>query len=428
MATETTSDYKVKNVVAGCVGNVLEWYDFALYGFFAPVIAKLFFPSDNQITGLLATFGIFAVGFLMRPVGSVIFGILGDKLGRKKALEISVVMMAIPTTLIGVLPTYESVGILAPILLTIIRLIQGISVGGEFTGSISYVVENAPHPPHRRGFYSSWTVFSLLGGILLGSAIASLVTNVFSDAQVQSFGWRLPFLLGLVIGLIGLYLRAGLDESPAFKKMKEAGELAKTPITDAFKYHWKEILTVIGATCVGSVNFYMIFVYLTTFLSTESSLDLSTALEINTLSMIVLMIITPIMGYFSDKIGRKPLLIGGCLIIAIFAYPLFVEFTKGNPFHDLLSQIVFAIGLAMVFGPFGAMMVELFPARIRMSAVSIGYNVGFAVFGGTAPFVATYLIDITGNKLSPSYYQIVAALVSLVVFVTIKETYQDDVD
>ena len=428
MANTATSDHRVKNVVAGCVGNVLEWYDFALYGFFAPVIAKLFFPSDNQITGLLATFGIFAVGFLMRPVGSVIFGILGDKLGRKKALEISVVMMAVPTTLIGVLPTYESVGILAPILLTIIRLIQGISVGGEFTGSISYVVENAPHPPHRRGFYSSWTVFSLLGGILLGSAIASIITNVFNDAQVQSFGWRIPFLLGLVIGIIGLFLRSGLDESPAFKKMKEAGKLAKTPITDAFKYHWKEILIVIGATCVGSVNFYIIFVYLTTFLSTESSLDLSTALEINTLSMIVLMIITPIMGYFSDKIGRKPLLIGGCLIIAIFAYPLFVEFTKGNPFHDLLSQIVFAIGLAMVFGPFGAMMVELFPARIRMSAVSIGYNVGFAVFGGTAPFVATYLIDITGNKLSPSYYLIVAALVSLVVFVTIKETYQDDVD
>jgi len=428
MATEATSDYKVKNVVAGCVGNVLEWYDFALYGFFAPVIAKLFFPSDDQITGLLATFGIFAVGFLMRPVGAVIFGILGDKLGRKKALEISVVMMAVPTTLIGVLPTYESVGILAPILLTIIRLIQGVSVGGEFTGSISYVVEHAPFPPGRRGFYSSWAVFSLLGGILLGSAIASIVTGVFTDAQVQSFGWRLPFLLGLVIGLIGLYLRAGLDESPVFKKMKEAGELSKRPIIDAFKYHWKEILIVIGATCVGSVNFYMIFVYLTTFLSTETHVDLSTALEINTVSMIILMVITPIMGFFSDKIGRKPLLIGGCIIIAIFSYPLFVEFTKGNALHDLLSQIVFAVGLAMVFGPFGAMMVELFPAKIRMSAVSIGYNLGFAVFGGTAPFVATYLIDITGDKLSPSYYLILAALISLIVFVKIKETYQDDVD
>lgn len=428
MATEGSSDYRVKNVVAGCVGNVLEWYDFALYGFFAPIIAKLFFPSDDQLSGLLATFGIFAVGFLMRPIGSLLFGFLGDKLGRKKALEISVVMMAIPTTLIGLLPTYESVGILAPILLTIIRLIQGISVGGEFTGSISYVVEHAPYPPGRRGFYSSWTVFSLLGGILLGSAVASVFTEFLTNEQMQSFGWRIPFLLGLVIGIVGLFLRAGIDESPAFKKMKQAGTLSKTPIRDAFKFHWKEILTVIGATCVGAVNFYMIFVYLTTFLSTETHLDLATALEINTVSMVFLMVITPIMGYLSDKIGRKPLLIGGCLIIALFSYPLFVEFLKGDAFHDLLSQLVFALGLAMVFGPFGAMMIELFPAKVRMSAVSIGYNIGFAVFGGTAPFIATYLIDITGDKLSPSYYLILAAIISLIVFIKIKETYQDDVD
>jgi len=234
---------------------VLEWYDFALYGFFAPFIAKQFFPSDDQVSSLLATFGVFAVGFFMRPVGAVIFGILGDKLGRKRALEISVVMMAIPTTLIGVLPTHEQVGILAPILLTVIRLIQGVSVGGEFTGSISYVVEQAPYPPGRRGFYSSWTVFSLLGGILLGSAISGLVTNILTPDQMLSFGWRLPFFLGIVIGVIGLYLRRGLDESPTFKRLKEAGQLSKRPIREALQNHWREIVIVIAATCVGSVNF-----------------------------------------------------------------------------------------------------------------------------------------------------------------------------
>jgi len=427
ISDKTTASSGVRNIIAGCVGNVLEWYDFALYGFFAPVIAKQFFPSDDQVSSLLATFGVFAVGFFMRPVGAVIFGILGDKLGRKRALEISVIMMAIPTTLIGVLPTHEEVGILAPILLTLIRLVQGVSVGGEFTGSISFVVEHAPYPPGRRGFYSSWTVFSLLGGILLGSAISGLVTNILTPDQVLSYGWRLPFFLGIVIGVIGLYLRSGLDESPTFKRLKEAGQLSKRPIREALQNHWREIIIVIGATCVGSVNFYMIFVYLTTFLSTETHVLLSSALDINTVSMVVLMVLTPLMGLLSDRIGRKPVMITGCLIIAIFAYPLFIVLTKGNLTYDLLSQLVFAVGLSMVFGPFGAMMVELFPTKVRMSAVSIGYNVGFAVFGGTAPFVATYLIEATGSKISPSYYLVAAALVSLFLFIKIRESFRDEV-
>jgi MFS transporter, MHS family, proline/betaine transporter len=423
MGLEAVKHGSTRNIIAGCIGNVLEWYDFAIYGFFAPVIAGLFFPSEDKLASLISTFGVFAIGYLMRPVGSVIFGILGDKLGRKRALEFSVIIMAIPTTLIGVLPTYSNIGVAAPLLLTLLRLFQGASVGGEFTGSISFVVEHAPK--NRRGFYSSWTFFSLLGGILLGSAIASLITNILPKEAVDDWGWRIAFLLGIALGLFGLYLRIGLDEPPDFKRLKESGGLSETPIREAFRNYWKEILTVTGATVVAAVNFYLIFVYMTTYLSTETHVLLSSALDINTISMFVMMILVPFMGHISDKVGRKPLLIIGCLMITIFSYPLFILLSRGHLIYDFGAQLVFALAFATLIGGFGAMMVELFPMRIRMSAVSIGYNVGFAIFGGTAPLVATLFIKTTGNKLAPSYYLILAGLISLIVFIRIRESYRD---
>ncbi len=423
MEADIVKPVNKKSIIAGCIGNVLEWYDFAIYGFFAPVIAGLFFPSEDKLTSLISTFGVFAIGYFMRPVGSVIFGILGDKFGRKRALEISVILMAIPTTLVGVLPTYSHIGVAAPLLLTFLRLFQGVSVGGEFTGSISFVVEHAPK--NRRGFYSSWTIFSLLGGILLGSAIASLITNILPKEAVNDWGWRIAFLLGIALGLFGLYLRIGLEEPPEFEMLKESGGLSKTPIREAFRNYWRQILTVVGATVVAAVNFYLIFVYLTTYLSTETHVLLSSALDINTISMLLMMILVPFMGHLSDKVGRKPLLIIGCLIIMIFSYPLFIVLSKGHVIYDFGAQLVFALAFATLIGGFGAMMVELFPTRIRMSAMSIGYNVGFAIFGGTAPLVATLLIKTTGNKLAPGFYLILAGLISLIVFIKIRESYRD---
>jgi MHS family proline/betaine transporter-like MFS transporter len=420
---EASKKDQKRALFAGSAANVLEWYDFALYGYFAPVFAQLFFPMNDRLTAQISAFGVFAAGYLMRPLGAVIFGHVGDRLGRKNALMLSAILMAIPTTLIGALPTHDQVGVTAPALLTILRLIQGISVGGEFTGSISFIVEHAPQS--RRGFFGSFTTFSLLGGILIGSGMGAIINSVLSHDDVVSWGWRIPFFFGILLGVVALYLRTQIDESPIFKDLEGKGKIYRRPVLEALTQNWKEILITIMATWGGSVTFYMIFVYMTTYLSSEINLPQSTALSINTISMVIMMSVVPLMGAISDRIGRKPVLATGSLLIAVSSYPMFLLILPGNTLFILGAQAVFALGLAMVFAPFGAMLVELFPSQVRMTAMSLGYNIGFSVFGGTAPLVSTYLIRETGNILAPSIYLGLSSLISLLVFLRIKETYRD---
>ena len=412
-----------KALIAGCVANVLEWYDFALYGYFASVLAKLFFPTEDQLSSLVLTFEVFAAGYLMRPLGAAFFGNLGDKVGRKKVLIISVTLMAASTVLIGVLPTYARIGVMAPILLTLLRLVEGFSVGGEFTGTISFIVEHSQ--PSRRGFTGSFATFSLIGGILLGSAIGALITSTLSAEEVSNWGWRIPFILGIVVGGVGIYLRFGIEETPVFKSIEDKGGVVRTPILEALTNYRKEILIAMGATWAGAATFYIIFVYMPTYLSIENNMPISTALKINTITMIILMVVSPFMGALSDWVGRKPVLTSGCLGIAVLAYPLFSLLSAGNMLYALGAQAIFAVGLAMLFAPLGATLVELFPTRVRLSAMSLGYNLGFSIFGGTAPLVATYLIKETGSSVAPGIYLIFSALVSLIVFLKIRETYRD---
>lgn len=425
---ERPRDTRVKSpqkniLIAGCVANVLEWYDFALYGYFASILARLFFPAQDELTSLISTFEIFAAGYLMRPLGAAVFGNLGDKVGRKKVLIVSVILMAASTTLIGVLPTHAKIGIMAPILLTLLRLVQGFSVGGEFTGTISFIVEHGQQS--RRGFSGSLATFSLIGGILLGSAMGALITSVLSVEAITSWGWRIPFVFGIVVGGVGFYLRFGIEETPMFKSLEDKGGVVRTPILEALTHYWREIFITMGTTWAGSATFYIIFIYLTTYLLSEIKIPFSTALHINTISMVILMMASPFMGALSDRIGRKPVLTIGCLGIAILSYPLFLFLSGGNILYVLGAQAVFAVELAMVFAPLGATLVELFPTRVRLSAMSLGYNLGFSIFGGTAPLVATYLIKETGSKVAPSIYLIFSALVSLLVFLRIRETYND---
>ncbi len=409
-----------RTLVAGSVGNVMEWYDFALYGFFAPIIAKQFFPSEDPLASLISTFGVFAAGYLMRPIGGLVLGRLGDRVGRKRALLLSVYLMAVPTALIGLLPTHAQVGVTASVLLMILRMVQGFSVGGEFTGSISFLAEHAP--PERRGFYSSWTTGAAVTGILLGSAAGALATGLLDSEALNQWGWRIPFLAGLVLAFIGGYLRRTLDESESFKKLQIDGEIPQTPLREVLSQHGAAIFKVFAAMWIFAGSFYMIFIYLTTYLSSETHVLLSMALRLNTAAMLLVLLLIPLMGAVADRVGRKPLLVGGSLGFALLGYPLFLLLQKGSPGLDMLALIVFATLTAMLQGAFPATLAELFPTRIRMTAVSTAYNLGQAFFGGTAPLVCTYLIKGTGSPMAPAFYLVFISTVGALAFMALPET------
>jgi MHS family proline/betaine transporter-like MFS transporter len=400
-----------RTALAGAVGNVLEWYDFGLFGFFAPVIGRLFFPNeDNLVVRLLETYGIFATGFLARPLGGVLFGYIGDRLGRKRALELSVLLMAVTTALMGLLPTHASAGLAAPLLLTLLRLLQGLSVGGEYIGSMSFLSEHAP--ADRRGFIGSWSGFSVVLGSLLGSGVAAMCTGLLSESHLASWGWRVPFLCGILIGLAGLWLRMGVEESPSFQKIQKAGKLADNPVAEAVRNNWGAILTTLGLTGISSVGYYLPFVWLPTWLAQikQPPLTEGQALTANTIALLALLILTPFTALISDRIGRKPMYWASAAGYALLTYPVFLMMSGGGFPSAVLGGLVFAACSGPYSGCMAATMVELFPTRTRYSGVAIGYNVGQAVLGGTAPFVGTALINLTGHALAPTYYLIVCAL------------------
>lgn len=409
-----------KLIIPGVVGNILEWYDFSLYGYFATIIAQLFFPTTNKLVSILATFGVFAIGFLMRPLGAIIFGYYGDKVGRKKTLSIAIILMAIPTTLIGLLPTYADWGIMASILLLICRLLQGLAVGGEFCGSIVYLLEHAPQ--NRRGMYGGLSMFSAFAGLLLGSGVAALISLLPPD-ELNVWGWRIPFLMGILLGFIGLFLRWRMPETPNFIDAQKSQKLVKNPITQAFKTALLPMLLSVGLVFLPAMSFYLLFVYLSSYMTTYLHIALHTALFINTISMLGIIIIIPWVGLLSDKIGRKPLLFIGALGFIVFSYPLFLLLQHANFFSILFVQISFAVLLCLVYASIPAVLVEMFDTHFRYSAMAFPYNLANAIFGGTAPLFATYLISITNNVLAPSFYLIFAAIIMFFLLFFLKESY-----
>lgn len=423
LSVPQTGSY-VKRVILSCmIGNALEWYDFALYGYFATTIGTLFFPKFSTFASLMATFGIFAAGFIMRPLGGIIFGHVGDKIGRKKALLWSIYLMAIPTTLIGLLPTYEQIGWIAPLLLTFIRLAQGLSMGGEFTGSMIFVIEHAQQ--NNRGLYGSWVVFSLLLGILIGSAAATFTCYFLSEEQVLNWGWRIPFLISIIGGFVGTAMRRMIKEPPQFAKAKELHKELSTPVVELFKHHFKTILHVIMIDMTLAVGFYLIVTFMNNFLTALLRFNMFTSLMMTTISMLAMGIAIPFSGWLSDKIGRRPVLISSALGFVVFAYPLF-RALEGGFTVSLMAQIVLSFLMGLFFAPIPATLVERFPMNVRYSGLGVAHSLSMAIFGGSAPLIATWLIHMTENNAAPALYLSLASSISVLAVFFMKDRYKSE--
>ncbi|MGK5084603.1 MFS transporter [Bdellovibrionota bacterium FG-1] len=408
-----------KNMVGGIVGNVLEWFDFAVFGFLAPILGEQFFPSDNPLDSLLSAFSVFAAAFLARPLGGVLFGYIGDQFGRKKALQLSVMMMAVPTFLIGCLPTHAEIGTLAPILLILLRVAQGLSVGGEMIGSIAYVAETAPE--NQRGYFSSWTFASGYFGMTLGSLCAVGLNALLGDHDMQAWGWRLPFLSGVVIACVAIWMRSELEETPVFEQMRKDGDLGGNPLAEAIElvpgkiFHASMLVTLVGG------GFYLLFVWWPAFMSRYIHPHVPYAMTINTFSLILLVTLIPIMGRLSDWVGRKPLLVVSSAGIMILALPLFYLVTQGGFLPALVAQLVFTVLMGMYLGPIPATLVEMFPSRVRYSAIALAYNISLCIFGGTAPLLGTWLFKRYHTVTAPALYLGILAALNLVAALNLRE-------
>ncbi|MEZ5828952.1 MAG: MFS transporter [Hyphomicrobiales bacterium] len=392
--------------MAGAIGNALDWYDFAVYGYFAPIFASQFFPSSNYLTSLVAAFGVFAVGFLMRPLGGVLIGHVGDIYGRRPALILSIVLMAVPTTMIAFLPTFASVGILAPILLTLMRALQGLAASGEYGVSTVFLFERAR--PGRRAFDTAWTMIGSWVGILLGSATGAAMSLLLSDSELFAWGWRVPFLGGVVLGLAGWYVRRQVQDDPQQARL-EAGRL---PVVEACRAYWPDMLRVTAMTAWWATSYWLLLVYMTTYLVEFEHIERTLAFEINTANMAILIVVAPFGALLSDKVGRKRVLLAASGAGLVLGLPLFWLMHHPDPFLIWLGQFLFALLLGTYMGGQPAAMAELFPRHVRVSAVSFSYNLGIGLFGGLAPVLVTFLIKETSNDFVPGYVVVAGAAIT----------------
>lgn len=426
MATETVHATKLskkgrKAIIAGSIGNAVEWVDWAIYTTFSSIFAHHFFPAGNDVAALLSTLAIFAVGFVMRPVGAAILGAYADKHGRKKGLVLTIGMMALATLLIGVAPTYEQIGIFAPLILVVARLVQGLAAGGEFGSSSAFLVESAA--PERRAFAGSWQQVSVGAGVLIASGIGAFITTALPEEAVDSWGWRAAFIVAASLGFVGLWLRSGVDETDSFQKAetrKEESGDRRNAFVRMIVEHPAATLRVFGITIAGTLLYYMWVSYMPTYAAVTTGLPLNQALFANLIAMVIFLALLPFAGILSDKIGRKPTMAAFAGGFLIFAWPAFMML-DGSFWMLLLVEIIGVILLLGYSANCAVIMAEQFPPEVRATGIGLPYALAVAVFGGTAPYITTWM-NTSGYGEWVWLYCAAAAAIGLVVYLTMPET------
>ncbi|MEN8642384.1 MFS transporter [Pseudomonas sichuanensis] len=408
-------------IAASAIGNFVEWFDFAVYGFLATLIATQFFASQDPSVALLKTFAVFAVAFALRPLGGIVFGALGDRLGRKRILSLTILLMAGSTTLIGLLPTYASIGVLAPALLTLARCLQGFSAGGEYAGACAYLMEHAPQD--KRAFYGSFVPVSTFSAFACAALIAYGLEASLSAEAMNSWGWRVPFLIAAPLGLVGLYLRWRMEETPAFRQaMAEGKQHSHSPLGDTLRHHGRTIRNLGAFISLTALSFYMFTTYFATYLQTVGQLSRAQALLVTTVALLFAAVGCPLAGALSDRIGRRRTIGVTCLWVMLAVFPAYWLASSGSMSGALLGVILLAIGALMSGVVTAALLSECFPTRSRYTASAITYNVAYTLFGGTAPLVATWLIEQSGSRLAPAFYLVAIALLALLGGLGLPET------
>ncbi len=411
-----------KELLFSCmIGNALEWYDFIIYGYFAVTFGIHFFPDANPMLQILASWGVFWTGFLARPLGSIVFGHIGDKFSRKSALTWSMYAMAVPTVLMGCLPTYGQVGIIAPLMLILLRTLQGFAIGGEFTGTMVFLVEHAPQD--KRGLWGSFASFSAVIGVISGSILVTGLNSYLAQDSMHLWGWRIPFILSVLGTVVGAYMRSRLFDPKIYLEVKERTSTESTPLKQLFSLHKSKIAVIILLDFLTAIGFFIIAIFLASYFRTRLKIPANIALTVHTINMCIFAAFILIGGFLSDRFGRRIILGLPCIGFMLLSYPLFLMLQTADHYTTFGVQAIFAMMMGLFFGTIPTTLTEIMPTHVRCSGLSIGHNISMAIFGGGAPFLAANLIEYTGNLASPAYLLIAASFLSLCSLIFIKDKY-----